>query len=208
MAEEIVSVSEAAAILGLSREAVYSAIREGRLTSVQVLGRIGVGRSALEGYQPNESKVRAGKERATTHRLMELRYPSKSDRQPSYLVLDTRDIWKATRPQKGGPRPSRPAALTVAYADGEQEKFTGAEAEEIFAILSQKPGFVEVTYEHGVMLLNTDQIRRLEYRETTPQGDPAVLKVKPGKGGAEVVFFGDTAETALRAIKESRALSD
>jgi excisionase family DNA binding protein len=60
----LITVSEAAKELGISREAVYKAIREGRLTSVNILGKIGIEGKALKEYHPIEIRVQAGKKRA------------------------------------------------------------------------------------------------------------------------------------------------
>lgn len=62
--QDLVPVAQAAKELGISRIAVYQAIQEGRPESVEVLGKIGVPRRALNKYQPNETRKRAGKERA------------------------------------------------------------------------------------------------------------------------------------------------
>ena len=62
--QDLVTVVQAAKELGISRIAVYQAIQEGRLESVEVLGKIGVPRRALKNYRPNETRVRAGNERA------------------------------------------------------------------------------------------------------------------------------------------------
>lgn len=59
----LLTVSEAANELGVSREAVYKAIREGRLTSVMVLGKIGIERKTLKAYSPGAQQIAAGKER-------------------------------------------------------------------------------------------------------------------------------------------------
>jgi predicted DNA-binding protein YlxM (UPF0122 family) len=61
---KLVSVSEAAKEKGISREAVYQAIQSGRLKIKRVLGKIGVLRSSLDSYQPDRSKIRAGRIRA------------------------------------------------------------------------------------------------------------------------------------------------
>jgi excisionase family DNA binding protein len=60
----LISVSEAAKEKGVSREAVYQAIRRGELDARRVLGRIGVQRRSLDAYRPDAAKVRAGRERA------------------------------------------------------------------------------------------------------------------------------------------------
>jgi excisionase family DNA binding protein len=61
---ELITVSEAAKEKGISREAVYQAIRSGRIASQRVLGRIGIVRASLAHYQPNQHKVQAGRVRA------------------------------------------------------------------------------------------------------------------------------------------------
>jgi excisionase family DNA binding protein len=64
----LLTASEAAKELGISREAVYKAIREGRLTSVIVLGKIGIERKALKNYSPGARQIAAGKIRARNRR--------------------------------------------------------------------------------------------------------------------------------------------
>ncbi|MBX3279860.1 MAG: helix-turn-helix domain-containing protein [Acidobacteria bacterium] len=61
---KLISVSEAAEQKGVSREAVYQAIRRGQLRVRRVLGRIGVVRSSLEAYEPRLEKIAAGRRRA------------------------------------------------------------------------------------------------------------------------------------------------
>jgi len=61
---KLVSVSDAAKEKGISREAVYQAIQQGRLKVKRVLGKIGIIRSSLDAYQPNATKIRAGQLRA------------------------------------------------------------------------------------------------------------------------------------------------
>jgi excisionase family DNA binding protein len=64
----LLTVSEAAKELGISRESVYKAIREGRLMSVIVLGKIGIERKTLKAYSPGARQIAAGKKRARTRR--------------------------------------------------------------------------------------------------------------------------------------------
>ena len=61
---KLVSVSEAAREKGISREAIYQAVQEGRLRYRRVLGRIGIPRVSLDAYRPNTEKIRAGQMRA------------------------------------------------------------------------------------------------------------------------------------------------
>lgn len=61
---DLLTVPQVAKLLGISREGVYRAIREGRLGSREVLGRLGVPPSALANYNPSEAKIQAGKEMA------------------------------------------------------------------------------------------------------------------------------------------------
>lgn len=61
---KLISVSEAAEEKGVSREAVYQAIRRGQLKARRVLGRIGVVRTSLDVYEPRREKVAAGRRRA------------------------------------------------------------------------------------------------------------------------------------------------
>lgn len=65
---DLITVSEAAKELGISREAVYKAIREGRLAAVNILGKIGIERKALKEYHPEEIRIKAGKRRAAKNR--------------------------------------------------------------------------------------------------------------------------------------------
>ncbi len=61
---KLVTVRDAAREKGISREAVYQAIRTGRLKSRKVLGKIGILRSSLDEYEPDSKKIRAGRLRA------------------------------------------------------------------------------------------------------------------------------------------------
>jgi excisionase family DNA binding protein len=61
---DLVTVKEAAQEKGVSREAIYQAIQEGRLKTRKVLGKIGILRRSLDAYQPNHIKVQAGLIRA------------------------------------------------------------------------------------------------------------------------------------------------
>jgi excisionase family DNA binding protein len=63
---DLLTVAEASKELGISREAVYLAIREGRLKAIKILGKHGIRRKEVEAYQPVEVKVRAGQKSAAT----------------------------------------------------------------------------------------------------------------------------------------------
>lgn len=65
---DILTVSEAAKELGISREAVYLAIREGRLTAVKILGKYGITRDELDKYQPVEGRVKAQRQAASNRK--------------------------------------------------------------------------------------------------------------------------------------------
>lgn len=62
--QDLVTVAQAAKELGISRIAVYQAIDEGRLESVEILGKLGVPRRALKKYRPSERNISAGRARA------------------------------------------------------------------------------------------------------------------------------------------------
>ena len=65
---QLVTVKDAAREKGISREAIYRAIHDGRLKTRKVLGKIGVLRSSLDAYEPDRNKVRAGLTRARFNR--------------------------------------------------------------------------------------------------------------------------------------------
>lgn len=52
--DDLVTVNEAAALKGVSRHTIYSAIREETLSSVRVLGKIAVHRADLESLEVRE----------------------------------------------------------------------------------------------------------------------------------------------------------
>jgi len=60
----LVTVKDAAREKGISREAIYRAIQDGRLKTRKVLGKIGILRRSLDAYEPDRNKVRAGLIRA------------------------------------------------------------------------------------------------------------------------------------------------
>jgi excisionase family DNA binding protein len=70
---KLVTVSEAAREKGISREAIYRAIQDGRLRYRKILGKIGIVRSSLESYEPDGDKIRAGltgaRSRKRNHRI-------------------------------------------------------------------------------------------------------------------------------------------
>lgn len=53
MAMELLSAAQVAALKGVSEATVYRAVREGRLRSVHVLGRVGVEPGAAQVWQPS-----------------------------------------------------------------------------------------------------------------------------------------------------------
>jgi excisionase family DNA binding protein len=57
----LLTVSEAAALKGVSRRALYQAIRERRLPSVSFLGKLGLKESDVLAYQPVAYKGRPGR---------------------------------------------------------------------------------------------------------------------------------------------------
>lgn len=58
--DELLTVAEAAARLRVTRASLYAAIREGRLTGVRVLGKVGVPPAALANYVPRSYGARKG----------------------------------------------------------------------------------------------------------------------------------------------------
>ena len=71
---QLVTVKEAAREKGISREAIYQAIQDGRLKIKIVLGKIGILRTSLDAYQPNHHKVRAGLARARFEKGQRVHY--------------------------------------------------------------------------------------------------------------------------------------
>jgi hypothetical protein len=61
---QLVTVKDAAKEKGISREAIYQAIQNGRLKTRTVLGKIGILRTSLDAYEPDRNKIRAGLTRA------------------------------------------------------------------------------------------------------------------------------------------------
>ena len=61
---QLITVRDAAREKGISREAIYQAIQDGRLKTKKVLGKIGILRRSLDAYEPDRNKVRAGLMRA------------------------------------------------------------------------------------------------------------------------------------------------
>lgn len=62
--QDLVTVAQAAKELEVSRFAIYKAIDAGNLESVEVLGKIGIPRTAIKKYRPDAAKQRAGYARA------------------------------------------------------------------------------------------------------------------------------------------------
>jgi len=58
--ENLMTVEEAAALKGVSIATLYKAIREGRLPSQRVLGRVGLLRADVEAYEPQRGGPRPG----------------------------------------------------------------------------------------------------------------------------------------------------
>lgn len=57
---ELLTVTETAQRLGITKASVYEAVREGRLACVRVLGKIGIPESAVTSYAPRAYRERAG----------------------------------------------------------------------------------------------------------------------------------------------------
>ena len=74
---QLVTVKDAAREKGISREAIYQAIQDGRLKTKKVLGKIGILRSSLDAYEPDRNKVRAGLTRAHFKRCQQ--HPSHTE---------------------------------------------------------------------------------------------------------------------------------
>ena len=66
---ELVTVPEAARMLGISKQAGYPAIRQGNLLPVMVPGRQALRRSDLERYKPMLSRQESGRRSWATKRL-------------------------------------------------------------------------------------------------------------------------------------------
>lgn len=74
---QLVTVKDAAREKGISREAIYQAIQDGRLKTRKVLGKIGILRSSLDAYEPDRNKVHAGLTRARSQRRQQ--HPSHTE---------------------------------------------------------------------------------------------------------------------------------
>jgi len=74
---DLLTVPEAAKILGISRAAVYTAIREKRLKSVTVLGKIGIPRNELKAYKPMQVRVQSGRRSAVSKKRRLGRTPAR-----------------------------------------------------------------------------------------------------------------------------------
>ena len=60
MPNELITVDEAATLKGVTKAAVYAAVKEGRLPHERVLRRIAVRRDAVEAWQPIAYRDRPG----------------------------------------------------------------------------------------------------------------------------------------------------
>jgi excisionase family DNA binding protein len=60
MAPKLITVAEAARLKGVTRTAVYTAIKEGRLSHTRILGHIGLREADVSAWKPREYAGRPG----------------------------------------------------------------------------------------------------------------------------------------------------
>lgn len=94
---ELLAVSAAAALKGVSREAVYGAVRAGRLPHVRILGHIGLSKEDVLAWQPLGHK--AGRPRGTPM----------SEEAKRKLSATQKQRWAQRKREDAGQRPRKPS---------------------------------------------------------------------------------------------------
>jgi hypothetical protein len=198
--DEILSVSQASSELGISREAVYAAIREGRLQSVNILGKLGIERHVLESYHPQEIKIRAAKERAADFRFARIEHNLGYGGKFSLMLVNISLIQWAHYPLPGESERAELPPLKATFADSQQIFYPGTEGEVLFRLLRQKPNIREMHGSTGVYLLNLDYVRAVDYRSQEINEDQATLFIDFGGKGPEPRFEADEAEAVWKYL--------
>ncbi len=204
--DKILSVIEAAEELGVSREAVYAAIRENRLPSVNILGKIGIERSALEKYRPNEQKMRAGKERSTAHHLVACVNPVDLPTRSGEMYINLDEIKRAeyrVYPTDGGDE----HILELIFVSGERTNVIGETCHNVLDHLRQRVKLININLASKGHVFNPAYIEYIIYQKKQ-KDDRASLVIRIRGERDSFKFFGNEAEAIWKEIKPSLNVLD
>lgn len=198
MKRDYLSVNQAASELGISRAAVYSAIREGRLESEVVLGKIAVTRKSLARYKPNQDRIRAGKIRLAQNPSVVIEIPKTSQRAAGEELLDLEELSYGYYTLTGS------HSIHLEFTDRSSDTYTGQACDAIFRDLTERPNIIEISRESGIELINVLKIYKVVFSIKTPQQE-AVIKIQPvaSKPG-KVTASGAEAEAVWEELRRIR----
>lgn len=195
MKREYLSVNEVASQLGISRAAIYSAIREGRLESEVVLGRIAVKRSSAATYKPNQDRIRAGKIRPLQNPCVVIETPKTPQRLAGEKLLNFEALAVAHYTLRAS------HSIHLEFTDGSTDTFDGNACDAILRDLTERTNIIEISRESGADLINVNWISKATFSFKSPNA-LAVIKIWVLVGKSrEMPFSGSEAEVAWQELK-------
>ena len=196
MRVDYLSVSEVASQLGISRAAVYSAIREGRLDSDVVLGKIAITKTALLKYKPNTERVRAAKIRVPTSPFVLMETPGTQEREEGEELLNLELLLYAHC------NLGEPPSIHLTFAQGRTRSYRDASCLAIFRELTGRPNIVELSRSSGADLINVNQIANVVFTPETSVSQAFLFVEFLTPDAALPASHGREADSAWKLLKD------
>ena len=199
MRADYLSVSEVASQLRISRAAVYSAIREGRLDSDVVLGKIAITKTALSRYKPNTERVRAAKIRVPTSSFVLMEVPGTQDREEGEELLNL-DLLLYAHCNLG-----ESPSIHLTFAQGRTRSYRDAACLAIFQELTGRPNIVELSRSSGADLINVNQIANVVFTPETSVSQAFLFVEFSSLDAVLPASHGREAESAWKLLRDIAA---
>jgi excisionase family DNA binding protein len=193
---DYLSVSEVASQLGISRAAVYSAIREGRLDSDVVLGKIAITKTALSRYKPNTDRVRAAKIRVPTSSFVLMEALGTKERKEGVELINL-DLLLYAHCNLG-----ESPSIYLTFAQGRTRSYRDAACLAIFRELTGRPNIVELSRDSGADLINVNQIANVVFTPETSVSSASLFVEFLTRDAGLPVSHGREADSAWKLLKD------
>lgn len=196
MKGDYLSVNEAASRLGVSRAAVYSAIREGRLESDVVLGKIAVTRKSLANYKPNPDRVRAGKIRIAQSSYVVVELSKTAHKSASEEVLNLDEL------SSGHYSLNEKHSIHLEFMDGSSRTYEGKACDALLRDLAERTNIFELARESGADLVNVHKVSNIVFSPKAHNEESVVIfQVLAGGKPRQISVRGSEAEAAWKELR-------
>ena len=195
MKGDYLSVNEAASRLGISRAAVYSAIREGRLESEVILGKIALKRGSVANYKPNQDRIRAAKIRLIQTRCVVVQVPKSPQRAASEELLNLQELTSGHYTLTG------PHSIYLEFSDGSNRTYEGKACDAVLRDLAERTNILELGRESGSDVINVHKISHVVFSPKTLREDPVVIFHLLAGKPREITVRGSEADAAWKELR-------